>query len=180
MVFAAVIAALVTVVSSWVFWHIYQVYLQSLQLSPIPGPPAAPGRLNAVLGNLSDLSDNQYHRTTTRWSEKYGGVCRLRFLDKHVSCIHTLHTCPSLQRLSCAVSDMPHCLCLPPAGNSHCRPSDSLRDVEGQVYGQEHKSICDYECSKSQIFMQTYSRLTPQCVTWGFCSCLMTKVTVAC
>ncbi|KAL0037109.1 hypothetical protein WJX79_000879 [Trebouxia sp. C0005] len=56
----------------------------SLQLSPIPGPPAAPGRLNAVLGNLSDLSDNQYHRTTTRWSEKYGGICRLRFLDKHV------------------------------------------------------------------------------------------------
>ena len=92
MVLAAVIAALVTVVSSWVIWHIYQVYLQSLQLSPIPGPPAAPGRLNAVLGNLSDLSDNQYHRTTTRWSEKYGGICRLRFLDKHVSCIHTLHT----------------------------------------------------------------------------------------
>jgi len=109
MVFAAVIAALVTVVSSWVFWHIYQVYLQSLQLSPIPGPPAAPGRLNAVLGNLSDLSDNQYHRTTTRWSEKYGGVCRLRFLDKHVGCTHMLHTCPSLSRLSCAVSDMPHC-----------------------------------------------------------------------
>lgn len=99
MVFAAVTAALVTVVFSWVVWQIYQVYLQSLQLSPIPGPPAAPGWLNAVLGNLSDLSDNQYHRTTTKWSEKYGGVCRLRFLNKHVSCLYPLHTCPCLQKL---------------------------------------------------------------------------------
>ena len=155
MVYAAVIAALVTVVSSWVLWQIYQVYLQSLQLSPIPGPPAAPGWLNAVLGNLSDLSDNQYHRTTTRWSEKYGAVCRLRFLNKHVSCIYTLHACPCLQKLWCEVSDIHHCTCLPPAGNSHCRPSNSLRDVKGQVYGQEHKSICDNECSKSQMVMQT-------------------------
>ncbi len=99
MVFAAVTAALVTVVFSWVVWQICQVYLQSLQLSPIPGPPAAPGWLNAVLGNLSDLSDNQYHRTTTKWSEKYGGVCRLRFLNKHVSCLYPLHTCPCLQKL---------------------------------------------------------------------------------
>jgi len=47
-----------------------------------------------------------------------------------------------------------HCSCLLPAGYSHCRPSNSLRDVEGQVYGQEHKRICDNECSKSQMFMQ--------------------------
>jgi len=151
MVFAVVIAALVTVVSSWVIWQIYQVYLQSLQLSPIPGPPAAPGWLNAVLGNLSDLSDNQYHRTTTRWSEKYGGVCRLRFLNKHVSCIYILRACPCLQSL---LQSIRHCSCLLPAGYSHCRPSNSLRDVEGQVYGQEHKRICDNECSKSQMFVQ--------------------------
>lgn len=84
MVLLTVLASLITVGVGWLSWHTYQVYLKGQQLSQIPGPPPQPGILNALLGNLADLSDNKYHRTTTRWSEEYGGVVRLRFLDTYV------------------------------------------------------------------------------------------------
>lgn len=85
MAILTIMTALSTIAVSWLSWRVYQVYRKGVQLAPIPGPPPPPGILNAILGNIQDISRNQTHRMTTEWSERYGGLCHLRFLHTHVS-----------------------------------------------------------------------------------------------
>lgn len=48
-------------------------------LSSLPGPSG-----NFLLGNVQDITSLNVHRTLTKWTNQYGGLYRIRILNKTV------------------------------------------------------------------------------------------------
>ena len=76
--------ALIALAVAWLSWFVFDVYTKGKRLSSIPRVPRRTGLLGVVLGNLQDLTNKRYHRTSCYWTQRCGEVARLRVLWNQV------------------------------------------------------------------------------------------------
>ena len=78
------LAVVVTIVVALLSWFVFGVYDEGQKLSSMPRVPRPQGLAGLLLGNLQDLTNKRYHRTSFHWTQRCGKVARVRILWSQV------------------------------------------------------------------------------------------------